>query len=86
MIDRAAILAEFIALNDVPVRQDDEFTLAEYRAGLLASGQPISDEGAKYRLRKQAEAGTLTTRLAYVPEKQRTCRVWRKIHESSAGG
>ena len=81
MTDRAAILAEFIALNDVPVREDAEFTLAEYRAGLLASGQPISDEGVKYRLRKRVEAGILSTRLAYVLERQRTCRVWREVEE-----
>ena len=76
--DRASILAEIVELNSVPTREDDEFTTAEYGAALAAKGVLLTDEGCLYRLQKLVKERKLTTRLAFVLEKQRTCRVWRK--------
>ena len=83
MTDRASILAELVELNSVPIREDDEFTTAEYGAALVAKGVLLTDEGVLYRLQKLVKDGILTTRLAFVPEKRRTCRVWRKITKGS---
>jgi hypothetical protein len=77
--DRAAILAEIIELNTVPTQEDVEFTLADYRSALVAQGQQVSDTAARERLMKMVTDGILTTRLAYVPAVERTCRVWRKV-------
>lgn len=79
MTDRASILAEIVELNSVPVREDDEFTTAEYSAALAAKGVSLTDEGCLYRLQKLVKEGKLTTRLAFVPKTRRTCRVWRKV-------
>ena len=79
MTDRASILAEIVELNSVPTREDDEFTAYEMLQAFAAMGQELTDEGVRYRLEKMVKNGKLTTRLAFVPEKQRTCRVWRKV-------
>ena len=81
MSDRASILAEIVELSSVAVREDDEFTVYELLQVYAEKGQVLTDEGVRYRLGELVKAGILTTRLAHVPERRRTCRVWRKVKQ-----
>jgi len=73
MIDKAAILAEILALTQPPRRQAGDIDAQEY-----AQAASVSEQAARRRLEKLVAQGVLESLLAFDPERQRQVRVWRK--------
>ena len=76
---KAAILREILKWDSVPLRQEDDFTLEEYKeAHLEEYGYPVPDTTARDRLDRRVEAGDLGTAFRYDPQVEDKRRVWWK--------
>lgn len=63
---------QFLIDSAPPPKEEDEFTIEDACA---ITG--LSQRATHFRLSALVKDGTLETRMAYVPEKSRTMRVWR---------
>lgn len=79
-MDRQAILEEIVKFTLPPTREEDEFTLNEYRAECALAGADVSRKTASYRLERLIKKGILTKRLVLLESKWTT--VYRKVDQN----
>jgi hypothetical protein len=76
---KKAILREILRWDGVPLREDNDFTMEEYRrAHEEEYGYPIPRGTARHRLDGRVEGGSLGTGFRYDPAIEDKRRVWWK--------